>query len=572
MSSSLSFDLSLKKICLFLLCMTSLGLTARTENYDNNAKGEVAEAVIEINKKRVNEIGRGSCGKTSKTAKLILPKDIVESYDDFRIVRREPGNKKDLDKIRCWPTITDNRDSTVHVDSDSLVFPEGFLLSDGQCKSKGTSGSNLLCVYPGTSGATDLIAQAHYAFETTVPSIDKIKNEAAANNEITFEVESSGKVDKVEICYGEKSSAQTLADLANAKGNCPSNFTKVVVVPPRIKIKNLKNKVEYVLKVRPLDHNATAYEWSKTYTFTPIPVLLPLNSYNGDGSQVSWSCQTSSSSSFSFLLLVGLFFIGLRIKKFKKSSSVAILCLTFFLMPAKDSHARLGQFNIGLLGSMYRPDLDSEKNGKIFPFYKSYFRKSSSDDDGPINPLLGFEADVHLFDNYGSLQLGLGVGYTFTQGQALEADVNDGADINKPVSSISATLHMYQFRPQLTYLMDYFKEYVPLVPYVRGALIAHGYSFTSNIDSSKKFATDPHGFRFGYQGALGLMLMLDFLEPGAVRAARGSGTLDHVYLKGELSYTKIDTFGSKGFQFSAKDVMGTSLPLMWTFGLVFELP
>jgi len=65
--------------------------------------------------------------------------------------------------------------------------------------------------------------------------------------------------------------------------------------------------------------------------------------------------------------------------------------------------------------------------------------------------------------------------------------------------------------------------------------------------------------------------MLDFLQPGAVRSARSGGYFDHVYLKSELSITKIDGFGTKGFQFSAQDVMGTALPLMWTFGLVFEL-
>lgn len=264
----------------------------------------------------------------------------------------------------------------------------------------------------------------------------------------------------------------------------------------------------------------------------------------------------------------------LRLRRFGKFSLSPVVLALVFLIPAEESHAHFGQVNIGFLGSMYRPDLDNEKlsdGSTVFPFYKGFFRKKTSDEDGPITPLMGLEVDMHLFDGFGSLQLGLGLGYTFVNGFAMGMDSAEKPDVDK-ATTVKTSLHMYQLRPQLTYLFDYFQDYVPLVPYVRAAAIMHGYSFRNEIETDDVLKHDANGFRFGYQGAAGLMLMLNFLEPGAMRTAKGSGFFNNVYLKGELSYTKIDTFGKDGFQFSPKDIMGTGMPLLWTFGLGFELP
>lgn len=519
------------------------------------------------------EIGRSSCGKKEKTAELVLPKTITDAHDDLRIVRMTADKTKPKES-NCPKTITDNRDKTELItDINNPVFTEGFLLSDGQCSKKAKPGSNILCIYPDTTGSTELVGEVRYTYETTVASISSVKDEGAANGRIEFTVETTGKVETVETCYSENTAGKNVETAFKADGfECKKPFTSHKASPPRIKISGLKDDVEYVLMVRPLEQGGTPGEWSKIFKLTPIPVEFPLGSYDGDGGDITWSCQTSSSSSFLILIGTVALLLGLRRRRLAQFSLAPMLLAAFVLIPAQKSEAYLGQVNIGLLGSMYRPDLDSEKNGTIFPIYKSYFRQSTSDADGPINPLLGFEVDVHLLDGFGSLQLGMGLGYTYATGFGLGLDANKRPDPNKPQSTITTTLHMYQLRPQLTYMFDYVKEYFPFVPYVRGALIAHGYSFTNSMEANKTFSHDPHGLRFGYQAAAGLMLMLDFLEPGSVRSARGSSTIEHVYLKGELSYTQIDTFGSKGFQFSPKDVMGSSLPLMWTFGLVFELP
>ena len=182
-----------------------------------------------------------------------------------------------------------------------------------------------------------------------------------------------------------------------------------------------------------------------------------------------------------------------------------------------------------------------------------------------------------MLDKFGSLQLGIGLGYTWVNGKGLAYDSSGQPDVNQPLADAPLTLHMYLIRPQLTYLFDSFAHIVPFIPYVRGALIAHGYSFRSGNHQEPAvmhggLTQKPNGLRFGWLAAAGLMLRLDFLEPGAVRSARGAGFFDHVALKAELAYSKIDSFGRPGFNFSPKDVMGSKWPLLWTFGLVFDLP
>lgn len=558
MSSSHFYRFSL--VMLSLVC--SLPLSAA----DNQGK----QAGIKIRGTLIRDIGRSSCGKnTSKEAELVLDRDLLEKYDDFRIMKAAPGPKNEPEKMRCAATIADNQAKVEKISPQDLKFHEGFLLSDGQCKDKGSEGSNLLCVYAGESGAGELIAEARYTFDTRVALIDGIKEKTAINGTIQFKVETSGKVDKIELCYGKKNDGNIEAD-----ETCPKPFKSDKQSPPLITIKGLDNNTDYLVRMRTLDPSGGPGEWRKPEPFRPEPVAFPLELYDGAGNDIEWSCQTSNGSSFLFIAFMIIFMMCLRKRALKSSSALSVIILCLSLTSSKETKAEFGQMDISLVGSMYRPDLDNEKlgSGKVTPFYKNLFRKKTSDTDGPILPLLGFEADMRLFDNAGTLLLGLGAGYAQAQGHPVKVDGSGKPDFSSPVTSALTTLHMYQLRPQLTYLFDYAKEYFPLVPYIRGAFVLHGYSFTQSVETNTKPRVKPHGLMLGFQAAAGLRFYLDFLEPGAVRSARGSGFFNSVYLKGELSYTQINSFKDTGFNFSAKDVMGSELPLMWTFGLGFELP
>ncbi len=527
----------------------------------------VETAVLKINGQSVQTIGRSSCG-SSAVIEIALPPILTDANNDFRVTRKELT--KSETKSGCANTVTAGENQEGFSVAIPTI-PQSILLTSSVCDKKGKPGKAALCIYPGAKNdaSTNLVAEVVFAYDTTVAGIDQITDINAVNGSIEFTVKISGTAQDIETCYGK------ITDGNIEDAICPSTFKTTKSKPPKITLKGLDNNIEYKLKARIINPNAPPGDWSAIYSATPIPIVYPFNAYNGQGGNLEFDgCQTSLATSSYFLFgFLGLLLIIRRrriaIGKLMPSALLVILCS----LPAKNSHADFGKLNIGLLGAMYRPDLDSEKTkagDPVFPVYKCFF-------EDKITPLLGAEIDMHLFDSAGSLQFGLGLGYTFVTGRALGLDANNQPDCNSPANNAKSSLHMYQIRPQLTYILDYFKDNFPLMPYVRGAVISHGYLFRHGDKVADKqvigtMTNKPNGFRFGYQAAAGLMLMLDFLEPGSVRAASGSGFFEHVYLKGELSYTKIDTFGNPGLQFSAKDVMGTEFPLMWTFGLVFELP
>jgi hypothetical protein len=557
-------------ICLFAFALFSLALEAVVE---------VAQLKIDGNFTQV--LGKKHCGAAGDV-EIVLPPATWAKGNNFRAYFR-PGKKATTDTKKaksdsCDPTLADGAPNTETFTKGSPFVAAKKFLTPAAC-SDGVTEDRIVCIYEG-AGGTELLAYGAYRIETIVAKIESVGEPSATNGEVTFEViikGVSGSPYKIQVCYGKAD-----GDIDADKNNCDlKKFKSEDFTSSPVTISGLENDVKYAFKVRLHEAKEEPTKWEPSFVATPERAAEPFGEYNGGGGELS--CQQTSTTSL--LMLFGLMFIFSFFrsrKKFSKKmpSGLMLACLLLPLGSAKEAHAKIGQMNLGILGSMYRPDLDSEirKDGKpIFPFYQCFFRRKETDTLGPINPLLGVEMDWHLWDGFGSLQLGVGLGYTFAQAHAARLDSSGQPNCNSAIGKATSIMHMYQIRPQLTYAFDYFADVVPFVPYVRGALISHGYLFRQGgkaapAHQSEGVTIKSNGFRFGYQAAVGLMLRMDFLEPSAVRAARGQGYLEHVYLKSELSITKIDSFGRKGFQYSAKDVMGTRWPLMWTFGLVFEMP
>ncbi len=548
------------------------------------AAAEKAEKVaLKFNDKPLESVGQKACKPSGETVDIELTAKLKEKTD-FQVYFKDVDEKK-VDKTKITESVCDAKLSTGHktlkMKKSEPTVPLRAFVTDGQCSDEGVSKLRAICIYEGEGGDQELLAYAVYRVETKVAQIEDITGHWAANGEVGFEVKVKGKTGSlsVETCYAK---TDDVKDIDANPDPCLNPSDKIKIDSSSsltVTISGL-DPVEYSLKVRLHEDKEDPTKWhSPSFKLTPIPVAFILPHYNGAGGDLEFSCQQTGARGASWILCALVAMLLVRLRR-NLATHAGIIIVSIVLLTPDSAHAELGQVNIGLLGSMYRPDLDSEMlatGEKIFPFYKCFFRKKTSDENGPINPLLGGEVDVHLWDGFGSLQLGLGFGYTFVNGRALKLDSDGNPDCDEPVDNIKVALHMYQIRPQLTYMFDYFAEVFPFVPYIRGALVGHGYMFRrlGKAEPSRETGErvlKPNGFRFGYQAAVGLMLMLDFLEPGSMRTASGQGFLQHVFLKGELSYTKIDSFGQRGYQFSAKDVMGTSWPLMWTFGLVFELP
>lgn len=544
----------------------------------------VDKATLKIKGETIDTLGRKACDENStEQVEVVLPNSALKGTSgDFRALFSpvKQSDKSKTDSL-CDEKITDSASLTEEFTKGKPKIPLNKFLKRAQCESDAEPGKRVLCIYDENKA---LVSYAIFNYDTTIAKIEGITERSAVNGEVSFKVKTSGTSGsfKIRVCYGkDDEDAKKIKDAPSCTEN-NDIFKRRIYRSTNIVVPNLDNGARYGFRVMLIDSKDGDSKWFEPFYETPEPVSFPLNGYNGAGGDLSWGCQHTNSGSMGFFITAVLMMMLVRMRTnflSKKSWTLIVVVSTIPLSYAPESHAEFGQMNVGILGAMYRPDLDNESTAgnTIFPFYKCYFRKKTSDPNGPINPLMGVEIDWHLWDNFGSLQLGFGTSYTFTTGRALKLDANNQPDCDAPVDNTSVSLHMYQLRPQLTYVFNPFAEYFPFVPYVRGALIGHGYMFFSNgknesLTAAHGSSMKPNGFRFGYQAAVGMMLMLDFLEPSAVRSARGEGLFEHVYLKGELSYTQIDTFGRPGLNFSSKDVMGTTWPLMWTFGLVFELP
>jgi hypothetical protein len=533
------------------------------------------EARLHINGQPTARINRSSCNSTDPVEVKMPQEVIAKGETDWIAIKKKIKAGETTRECDKNPNIQPGPDMQ-DFSAANPTFEQKHLLNSNACGPKGEQGEMLLCIYDKDTRKENL-AKVLYSYDTREAHVEGLSNVVAANKTISFTVLSSmGGNSRVEVCYGKVSAGDIGTD---PTADCPTGFTSVMKTPPEVSLEGLENKTEYDFKVRIVDGSQKS-PWSTKQRVTVVLMLDALGVYEGQGGTITYEgCQQSDGQGSWLWLLVGCALLILRRGMHLVKSVPALVAVVFLVSLAPTQEAQAGM-NFGILGSPYRPDLDSEISAsgkKIFPFYKCSFRKSAKDKLGPVNPLMGFEVDWHIWRGFGTLQLGVGTGYTFTNGYGLGENADGTPDCAKQVKESKLSLHMYQIRPQITFALDGSKEAFPLFPYARAGLIGHGYSFRTNGKASKTSTSSSghtnkaNGITFGWEVELGLMLMLDFLEPSAISGARASGTLDHVYLKGGLAYSKINSFGTSGFQFSPLDIMGTGWPLLWNFGLVFEI-
>jgi hypothetical protein len=524
-----------------------------------------------IDGKNVLTVGRGVCtAPDTDLLKFVLnTEELRKQEQGFRVKRVFQYDKTpQCPEKSLYEGEDKERKRTFSINEAQLS--QKILLPLGACEGPGMRGRGILCFYPNSETESKLLAEsAVFTYDTRKPKVIGIVDKVAANQQAEFRItfESPRKVSIFEVCHAKTAGSDFSGD------NCPNPKQ---YIESSIKVEGLENDKEYTFKVRLEADDGTKSDWSSPFSMTPIPVKFILEAYNGKGGDIMWNCQSMARESWIFLLFGALLMLLARMRP---STMLAPLVAIFFfsLGPSKEARAEFGQMSFGILGAMYRPDLDSEKlssGGATYPFYLYYFRKKLSDQEGPLLPLMGLEADWHLYDGFGSLQLGFGLGYTLVRGKELRMTAGAVPEPDNP-TDIPVTLHMYQIRPQLTYLFNQYVEYFPLFPYVRASVIGQGYYFKDGFKGAKPVTkngvtVENSGLKLGVGGALGLMFRMDFLDGDAIRSAANGQLFDHIYLKAELSYTEFNLLGP-GLNFAPKDIMGTGLPLMWTFGLVFDL-
>lgn len=414
---------------------------------------------------------------------------------------------------------------------------------------------NYLCLYNNSSA---LIGQITYQYDTT-PTPIEIASVSGGNAQATINLKNN-KTSTIpnysttyRVCY-DIDPAVIDAIISSGAADCGGKSTKDST-SLQVQITGLENFKKYYFTASAAGAPPI---WTARQDFSPVATAGFAGAYDGAPNPLSFGChQTSAGPEMWVLFLL----LGILLRRKLDYFKLFLIPILFF---SASVSADLGQINLGIIGSVYRPNLDASTKSdgsQARSFYGTIFNNK-------LLPLMGLELDVHLLDDFGSLQLGCGLAYTYTGGNALLR--NPDQTLTNNTSADSAGLHMLHLRPQLTYILDPWVETFPLAPYLRTGIIAASYLFTyqGGLDKEND-ANKPIGVIFGWEAAFGLMFMLDFLEPSVSKTARANDTYDHVYLKAEAAYMPMNNFYKNGLNFSSSWPT-PNFPLLLTFGLVFE--
>jgi hypothetical protein len=176
--------------------------------------------------------------------------------------------------------------------------------------------------------------------------------------------------------------------------------------------------------------------------------------------------------------------------------------------------------------------------------------------------LFGVHWDYQLFQKFGSLAIGAGVRFGTRKGKAV-----DDAGVT---TTDSTKLRMLPLQADLTYRFDYaaIRWGVPLVPYARGGLtyamwwVLNGRGEIASAYGSDGKGRTARGGTFGWHAAVGLQLLLDWIDTSVAREFDEEVGVNNSYLFAEVSFNELNDFGSsESFDLSDRTV---------SFGLMFE--
>ena len=197
---------------------------------------------------------------------------------------------------------------------------------------------------------------------------------------------------------------------------------------------------------------------------------------------------------------------------------------------SKYASPRWGAFEMS--AGIYRPNLDSEFGG-----------------NGAFSTIFGsgrgvmFRADLaySLFVGYGSLDLGIGVGYTQRTGKG---QLPNGGGVSGDDTSIK----IIPTRLSLTYRFDVLAlryRWLPLAPYGRVSLERYNWWVTNGVgDTAKAGNRSGRGATNGYSFSGGLALLLNSLDPTLGRDMDRDIGINQTYLFVEFTKSYIKDFGS----------------------------
>jgi hypothetical protein len=206
-----------------------------------------------------------------------------------------------------------------------------------------------------------------------------------------------------------------------------------------------------------------------------------------------------------------------------------------------------------LHGGGYTPDVDSAFDGAT-PWADVFGSDSLT--------MLRMHLDYQVWQGFGSLAIGAGIGYGWIDGKARD---EEGEVTDDPVGFNLAPLTL-----SLVYRWDWaaVRHGVPLVPYVKAGLTGAFWWTTdakdsiSNTRAADGQAREGSGLTLGWHVAGGLMFLLDVFSAGMAAGFDNEAGVNNSYLFVEYHHSSLDDFGS------SESIVLTDSTL--SFGLAFE--
>ncbi len=221
--------------------------------------------------------------------------------------------------------------------------------------------------------------------------------------------------------------------------------------------------------------------------------------------------------------------------------AVAVLAAPGARAQEREQPSRWGSFEVG--AGPFVPNVDSGVPGGATP-YKQIF-------GGAPSPMFRLHIAKAVFSRAGTLEIGFKTGFWSKSGHAVDNEGNATGD--------RATLNVFPTSLTLTYRADFVWEEarVPLVPYGRVALERYNWWTTKNTKWTKTGATN------GWSATVGLVLILDWMDPDLAREADSDVGIAHTGIYFDVTKSKVNDFGSKkSWDMSEKN------KLFWSAGLL----
>jgi hypothetical protein len=355
----------------------------------------------------------------------------------------------------------------------------------------------------------------------------------------------------------------------------------------------LQNGIPYTVGVASVDTSGNASPIASGFVQRPVPTINFYQEYRDEGGQspggyCALAGRGARLGAISFLAGAGL--LGLvifcRRRRGRRALSRGLpwLVVTLAAGPAQaqdvshvqteeSSTAQHGDFRsprewaIELRFGPYAPDVDSEFSGNPAATpYKTIF--------GSKRHLMSqLEFDWQFFQAFGSLGVGVVVGYYSQSAKAFVFDPTTGTCQTDPSSTTGAclvsgdttSLRLIPVAALLVYRWDVAAERwkVPLVPYAKLGL---NYTFweINNGNGNVPDYKGGHGSggTAGWQAAAGMSLLLDILDPDAARGLDMETGVNHSYVFFEWNHVD-----ASGLGMSKKLHLGDS---RWVLGFMFE--